>query len=213
MPETIESFVAKLQSEGVEAGRREAARIREAANQEAEQILKQARAEGERLIADAGREAESILTRGRTELELAARDVVLSLRDALNRVLESVLAHAAREALSDPDLVRHLLSSLVVKYAEADIKGGDMMRIDLEPEMKQKVVAWAMAEIGRLHREDARFSLDLQGRLKQAGFTYEVAGGTVEVTESAAAERLMELVGPYLQQTIDNALSGKQASA
>ena len=74
MTETIESFVEKLKSEGVEEGKRQAEQLREDAEQQARQIISDAEKQAQKAIGDAKAEAESILFRNRTELELAARD-------------------------------------------------------------------------------------------------------------------------------------------
>ena len=92
MAETIETFVAKLQAEGVEAGKQQAQALREEAEKQAKDTLDQAGKQAEKIIAEAKTQAQEILARGKTDLELAARDAALRLQQAIERALASLLA-------------------------------------------------------------------------------------------------------------------------
>ena len=99
MAESIESFVAKLQSEGVQAGEEAAAKIRTAAQEQAEQIVQEARQQAEKIITDAQTEAESTWAKSQNELKLAARDAAMRLRDTLTKALRMVLVGPIEEQL------------------------------------------------------------------------------------------------------------------
>ena len=91
MAETIESFVQKLQEEGVEAGREQAQKLLDEAGAKAEGIVAEAQRRAEEIIADAKAQAETHLNQGRDELALACRDVLLRLRASVVSTLEAVL--------------------------------------------------------------------------------------------------------------------------
>jgi len=59
MTETIESFVAKLKTEGMEAGQKQAQQLCDDAKQQAQQIISQANEQAEKIIADAKVKADS----------------------------------------------------------------------------------------------------------------------------------------------------------
>ena len=44
--------------------------------------------------------------------------------------------------------------------------------------------------------------IDLRGTLAESGFTYEIAGGTVEVTADSVVEVLSEMVGSELRKRV-----------
>jgi hypothetical protein len=44
--------------------------------------------------------------------------------------------------------------------------------------------------------------IDLRGTLAEAGFAYEIAGGTVEVTVDSVVEVLSEMVGAELRKRV-----------
>ncbi len=211
MPETIESFVAKLQAEGIEAGKLAAEEFKADAQKQAERTLADAKAQAQKIIADANAQAEAIKTRGQTELALGARDTILKLRDSLSRALSAVIAEAAREKLSDVDFLGKVLHELVLLYATADRDHKVLIKINVPEELRERLVDWALKELGQEAVDAVRPSIDLKGTLSQAGFEYEVSGATVEVTLEAVVTTLSELVGPALRETIDQAVAEQKA--
>ena len=209
MAETIESFVAKLQAEGVQAGEDAARRIRSEAEREAEAIVERARQQAAGIVADAERQAGEIVARGTTQLDLAARDTVLRLRDALNRALAAVIARGSEAELKDAGFMKELLRELVLLYAQRDAAGGTAVAVSVSPELHAAIADWAMRELRAGSGSVAGVAVELTRALDQAGFEYTVEGATVEVTQSAVAAMLSELVGPELRATIDRALAAK----
>jgi len=207
MPDTIESFVAKLQSEGVEAGRQEAEKLLAQARKEAEHILAEARQGAERTVADAQKEAQARLVKGRTELELAARDTVLRLRESLSNALRAVLLERTRQALADPEFLRRLIHDAVVQYALAQHEGREQVTINISPETRQQLTAWLLQELGQ--QKAGHTSVDLHSTLAEAGFEYRLDGETVEVTAGSLAETLSEMVNPELKKILDQATQQK----
>jgi len=202
MAENIESFVAKLQAEGVEAGQKEAQKIKEQAENEAAEIVAQAKAQAEQILAKAQQERESLLEKTQTELKLAARDTALRLREALNRALEAVLHQAVKKQLSDPEFLGKLLHDLVMLYARSDIAQGRTLEINVEPEVREKLIDWAIKVIGDEALESIHPSIDLKGTLKEAGFEYRIGQATIEVTEAAVVEALASLIRPQLAEML-----------
>ena len=209
MAETIETFVAMLQADGVQAGQDAADKMRSEAQQEADDIVRQAQAKAEKIIADAEAKAQSTLTRSKTDLELAARDAAMRLRQALGDALTQVLTQSVNEALSDAEFLKTMIHDLAKQYAAADIQGISAAKIALTPDMYKTLAEWAIRELHEAAMGRG-VSLDLQADLKQAGFEYSVSGGTVEVTADSVVAALAELVGPHLRGMFDKAVSGDQ---
>jgi len=205
MAETIESFVAKLQEDGVQAGRKEADRLRAEAEKQAERIVAEAKKQAEKILADAEQQAEKALARSRTELELAARDAVLRLQEALGRCLSKILAHDAGELLADREFLGKLLHDIVMAYVEADFAHPDVLKINVPTGMRDKLISWALREIGEETVQRVRPSINLKGTLADAGFEYTVSGSTVEVTRESVVEALMDLAGPGVREVLAKA--------
>ncbi len=214
MAESIESFVQKLQADGVQAGQAEAEKIKQAAQDEAEQIRQAARAEAEKVLADAQAEAEGLVARGKTELQLAARDAALRLREALGHAIQTVLTQGARERLDNVEFLGQLMHDLVLLYAKSHLAGEtDGLDLNVQPEMKAKLRDWALAEIGQQAVASVRSSFDLKSTLQTAGFEYCVSGATVEVTLDSLTQTLKGLVAPALAEMLDEALADNQPAA
>jgi len=211
MAETIESFVAKLQAEGIEAGQREAQKIRTEAEQQAEQIILQARQQAEKIIADANRQAENIISRGQAELRLAARDTVLRLKSALEQGLQAVLTRGAEQTLSDPQFLAKLLHDLCLEYGRADVERKGRIIINLRPDLRDQLLDWALQEISE-KAQAFGMTIDLKGTLKEAGFEYRVSDAKVEITVTSVAETLGEMLSPKLREMVDQAIAGEGAT-
>ncbi len=207
MGQTIQAFVDKIRTEGIQAGQKEADDLLAEARQQAEQIAAQAAQDAEKVLADAKTEAENIVSRGRTELELAARDAVGKLRDALGRALGAVLAGGAREKLDDEAFIGQVLHEIITAYGQAETKGKKIIRINVPEPMRQKLVQWAIAHVGSDNLGGEHITIDLKGTLRQAGFEYNVAGATVEVTVESVVEVLTDLVGPAVREILEAAMA------
>ena len=206
MAETIESFVAKLKSDGVEQGRQQADSLVAEARTQAEDIIAQAKAEADKIIADAKKEGEVLVSRTNTELELAARDAAIKLRETLSKALEAIIAGPVDETLNDGEFLKGVITDIMSKYVESDIQGtGDVM-LKMNEQKHHELAEWAVKQI-RKHAKKEGLGVDLKGTLKQAGFEYNISGATVEMTQEAITETLMSLVGPKLREVFNSAVS------
>ena len=207
MAESIQAFVEKIRTEGVEAGKAQADQLLGEAKQQAEEIIAQAGQEKDNILAQAKRDADNMLARAKDELRLAARDTVMRLRDALNLALKQVLGHGVESNLEDTEFIGQLLHEIISQFAQADLEGERTFEINVRPEMRDKLINWALAELGRESIGQKHVSTDLKGTLRQAGFEYNATGATVEVTVESVVERLSELVSPKLREILNQALA------
>lgn len=214
MGETIQSFVAKLQTEGVDAGKQAAGKLTAAAEAKAEQTVAEARQQAQKIVDQARQEAKGILDRAQTELGLACRDALLRLRQALGKALGDLVRQSASQKLGDIDFVGKILHEIIVAYTKSELSSGSQLQINVQPEMRDKLVAWAMKELGQQVVESHRSSMQLHSTLSQAGFEYSINGSTVEVTLDSVAATLGELVNPALREVIEKSMSqAKSANA
>jgi V/A-type H+-transporting ATPase subunit E len=204
MAQTIESFVTQLQQEGVQAGRQQADQIRADAEKQAAETIAQAKAQADQIRADAEKQAAETIERGRTELDLAARDTIQRLRMGLENALSELLSLKVTDALEDPDFLTSVLHELVMAYAKADVNRDDTILINVSQKLHGKVADWAIQELAAQARQ-ARTQIDLKGNLRQAGFEYTFAGGTVEVTNDALVNVLAGMVTPRLREMVERA--------
>jgi V/A-type H+-transporting ATPase subunit E len=204
MSENIESFVKKLQQDGVQAGKAEAEKVLAGARAEAGKIVDGARREAQTLLEQARRDADTALKDGRTQLELGSRDALLQLREAIVRTLEAVLHRAASSALSDPAFLKTLLQDVVAQYARKDAEGIWPIRVEVGESAAKSLADWAIREMaGPANPGESRVALG--AALKEAGFEYTAANGKVEVTPGAVAAALKTFVAPRLREILEQA--------
>lgn len=202
--DNIESFVARLQKEGVEAGRKEAEQMKRFAENEAKQVLAKAAGEGEAILAGAQKEAAQILERGRAELGLAVRDIQVKLREVINQSLAAILKHSTDKALQDEGFLKSLIHEVFVQYVQADAACKKEFRVRIADDRVERLTDWITAEL-RSALLAERAEVYLGGGLRDGGFEYTVGAGTVEVTAEAIAKMLSELVGPQLKALMQTA--------
>ena len=206
MADTIETFVAKLQQEGVQAGKDAAEKLQTEAQAQAENIIADAEAKAKQIIANAEGEGESILARSKTELQLAARDTVAQLRQTLTDSLNAIIAEGTKSTLSDLDFLGKTLHQIVLLYAKANLERKLHVEINVPSEIQDDLKTWALNELGKEAMAELRPSMDLRGRLRQVGFEYTVQEqGTVEVTQDSVVETLANLITPALREILKKA--------
>jgi len=212
MADSIETFVSKLQSEGVEAGKKEAQKITDNARAEADRILQEARDKAKKICDDAEHQAKEVLERGQTDLRLAARDTVLRLRETLSRVLRTVLTTRTGEALGDIEFLKGIIHDVVMQYAQADREGKTAIHVRVSDEVLDHLTDWCRQEL-QPQAEGGHVAVNLQGALAEAGFEYRVEGAHVEVTRASVVETLSDLVSPRLRAMVEAAAQDSPGQA
>lgn len=202
MAETIEDFVAKLQKEGVDAGKSKADEIIASAKSQAEDIVADAKKQAEKILADAKADAQSTVARSKTELDLAARDTVGKLRETLCDCLKSLVAESAEQKLDEVDFLGDVLKEIVDQYVKADITGKTVIKINVSPKNRERLKAWAFKALGQAVVEKFRPCFHIQDKLHQAGFEISVETGTIEVTRDSVVEILSDMVTPELRKVL-----------
>jgi vacuolar-type H+-ATPase subunit E/Vma4 len=204
MPDTIEAFIGRLQSEGVTAGKQAAEKLEAEAEQRAAQILKEAETQATNIRGQAEADAARYREKIEGELRLAVRDTVLTLRETLGRMLQSVIAAEVESHLSDEGFLKELIHEVLRQYAQGDSEGRSVIRINLTPEMERQLAHWAVHELRPAIAGSGRH-IDMRHALQTAGFEYHMAGGTVQVTTESVAAKLHELARPELRRLLNAA--------
>ncbi len=206
MSESLESFVKKLQEEGVDAGRKAAEAILQEAREEADAILADARREAEEIVAEAQARGRAILARTQAEMELAVRDALLKLRRSFDRILSTLLTARTEKELSDPGRLAAIIREVVTAYARADAAGEHPFQLRLPERMRHELDRFVLDDLlGNLGADPN--GTDVRATLSRGGFEYRFHGGTVEVTAESVAEVLFDMVSPRLQELIEKILA------
>lgn len=208
MPKDIESFVKTLESEGVDAGRKAAEKIKADAGEQADKIISEAKTEAQQIIAEAKAEAEKIKARMNSSLELATRDAIFMLREKLSQQLSALLNWNVQKALDNEKTLADLLCEVIPVYAKADAEKGQAAEISVPKDMKNHLLESAVKELTDSLR-NSNVQVDVKHNLAKAGFEYKIKGSTVEVSPESVTALLSEMIDPELQQFLEKAANAK----
>lgn len=205
MSESIENFVAKLQADGVQAGKAKAGEIIADAEKKSQSIIDEAQEKANKILADAQNDAAATLARSKSDLDLAARDTVAKLQETLCDSLNTLMQKAAQAPLEDVTFIGEVLKEIIDQYVKADLHAKNIIKINVQPETLKKLKDWAIKTVGEEIVENVRPMLDIKSKLNQAGFEYTVKNGTVEVTRDSVTQLLADLVTPSLREVLESA--------
>lgn len=109
---TLDKLIVTLKTEAIEAADKEAKQIVEKAHKEAQRILKEAEEQKEELLVKADKEAQAIYGKGESALKQAARDLTISVRNDLLKLLKTALEREV-ESNFTPDLMERAILKVV----------------------------------------------------------------------------------------------------
>mgnify|MGYP003753327199 CR=1 FL=1 len=125
MAQQIQDLVASIRKDGVEAAKKEAASILQSAEEQAQTIIAQAQEKASHIISEAEKDIAQGNQRAEKALAQAGRDLLLSLKAAIEEQFSRILVEKASKALSSKDVI-----GLVKKALDAS--EGDV-NIEVEP--------------------------------------------------------------------------------
>lgn len=190
----IANLIARIKTDGVEAGETERKARIAAAQAEAEQILATARTEAERIRAAAQADAERRSRQLDAELRMAARDFVFRLQERLSaQVLGPATSELAARALSDDQALAGLIVSLL-----RDASGGTLV---VDPTRRATLEATLLTALGRRAQSGG---LEIRDEAGLGGFRLVRKGEHFawDVSQEAVARELARLVEPGLRSAL-----------
>lgn len=132
----LDKLIAKIKSEAIEAADIEAKKILDQARVQAQKITDEADANREAVLFVAEKEAQATLIKGEIALKQAARDVSLSVRNELLKMLKNALEQEVENNFT-PDLMEKAILRVVDNIgSETEVKLSER----LESELSQKIL-------------------------------------------------------------------------
>ncbi|WP_417670430.1 hypothetical protein [Roseibium sp.] len=215
----VQVLIDRLKSEGIAAGRDEGDAILAEAKAKAGAILAAAEREARETLEKARAEAAQELAAGRDSLQIAARDLVLSLRNELGTRIQEEASRLIATAMADEAFLQKLIIAMAGKAKEAAaITQADKMEIVLPDrvvsfeELKQSPEAvepgtlthFVIALAGDVLRKGVSFSAEpgfsgIKVRLKEKDIT-------IDITDEAVAALLTKHLQPRLRAVMEGVL-------
>ena len=191
MAEELQSLIERINRDGVAKAKAEADRIVVAAKEQAAKLVNEAKAEADRYAAAAKEEAGAATLRAEGTLRQAARDAIISVENAVGRLLEKILAENVDAALANPATAATLAGDAVRDLiATGEISSGpkiaDALRAQLAAQRNLTVVLDEALGTG--------FKVSLEGGRVEHDFT----GATVA---AELAKRLRPDLAKLMRET------------
>ncbi len=215
----VQALIDRLKTEGVAAGQ-----------SEADDILEKAKAKAEGMVAEAEKKADALLSAARAEaakekaatedgLKVAARDLVLNMRNELGERIQQEAKRLVATTLADEAFLQKLILAMAANAKEsASVEDVEPMNIVLPEkvvtfeELKQSPEA---VEPGTL----THFVIALAGDVLRDGVTFSTAPGfdgikvkltgrdvSIDLTEEAVATLLRRHLQPRLRAVMEGVL-------
>jgi V/A-type H+-transporting ATPase subunit E len=125
MPENLKGLLEKIHQEGIKSAEEKGRAIETQAQRGAEKIIEDARKEASRIIEDARSSAEKMKLAGEVALKHAGRDIILSVKKELGKMLDKIARVDISKALTGDELVR-ILGGMIEAYAAKEGMASDI---------------------------------------------------------------------------------------
>ncbi len=215
----VQALIDRLKSEGVSAGQSEGDEILSKAKAKADEIVSEAQKRADALLADARAEAAKEKVATEDGLKVAARDLVLSLRNELGDRIQQEAGRLVGTTLGDEQFLEKLILAMAGNAKDnASVVATEPMEIVLPEkvvtfeELKQSPEA---VEPGTL----THFVIALAGEALRDGVTFSTAPGfdgikvkltdrnvSIDLTEEAIATLLKRHLQPRLRAVMEGVL-------
>lgn len=200
----LDDLIRKIKSEGIEEARKQGDEILEEARKGASEIIEKARKRAGTIIEDAEKEINKRENSGRRALELAARDVLLSVRESLTALLDQIIRKEYRKVITGRVLENVLLKAIEGWKGEKEI----VLEVLLSEEDRSVLSEAFMARLA----EEIKGGVEIRPHPEiKAGFRIGVKGEHLhyDFTDEAFADLLSAHLNPELRGILDSLMEGE----
>ncbi len=201
MSEELQNLLERIQKDGVEKAEGEADKIISEAKEKAETIIKEAKDQAAKTIEQAEIDGKAFAERSKKSLDQSARDVILSVKQAVDNTLKNIVSQNISEALSD-DTLKPMLAQVAETYFSKKEDSGTI-EVLINPEQQKKVTDFFMAKYANAMKSGLEVKAD-SGVV--AGFKVSVVKDKVEhdFSEEAITDAICQLLRPALAEIVRN---------
>ncbi|MCB1639384.1 MAG: hypothetical protein KDI15_11105 [Thiothrix sp.] len=214
----IEALIDKLRQEGVDKGRSEAGQILLDAEKEADLLLRQAQERADTIIKQAQREATRQRQAGEDALKMAARDLLLEVKESLARGFTDQVERLIEQQMDNPAFVQRMVLELVGRTRQAagldesgqlevllpeSVIGLDELRRNADEYQAGQLSQFVQSLSVELLREGVSFNSH-----RGSGIRVRLVGRDVEVdlTDSAVSRLLLRHLQPRFHALLEGVI-------
>lgn len=200
MAEEIKDLIAKIQKEGIEAAEENASKIKVEAENLAQKIIGEAKTEAKRIIEQANFDAKTLNDSTHASLKQASRDLIISLKEEINSVLNRLVKIQVQEALTISELAK-IIESLI---KNAPISLGSEIIISLNAADAEKLKKGFLKQLAEATKK--QITLKSADEI-DSGFIISFDAGKSIFDFSGQA--LMQYIGSCLRPELNKILNSK----
>jgi len=197
----LQEIIDRIHEDGVKSAEERAGRILADAEKNAADRIAKAKKEADALISAAKIEADRAKASGEAALAQAGRDLILSVKNQVTELFQSLIAQEAGEVLT-PDRMGTIIAQLVEKWAdqgEVEVLVSEQNIKALETSLSAKLAA--KLKSGAVIRP---------ARTIAGGFRIGTGDGSVhyDFTDESVAEILSQFLNPKLAKIMQVSAKG-----
>lgn len=199
MAEELQHLIEKIQTEAIDKADKQASDMLARAKEKAANIVREAEARAEQIVEKARKDAEAFTERSNRTLEQAARDLLITVGQGVENILDDLIRESLEEAMSI-DVIKQMLVKMAESYMT---RGGKDRRMDLllsEADQKELVKFYSERYKQKLS-EGVEIKVDPSiDRGFKVSFVDDHAHH--DFSKSAIAEALANFLRPHLADII-----------
>jgi len=130
MAQQIQELINKIKSEGIDQAEKKSKQIETEAQQEAVKIVEKAKKQAEAIVIKANEEAKQIKESTQTSLKQSSRDMILILKEEINRILLGILSKEIHDSLTSDQLGEIIISAVKSYFKESSAKGEAIVQLN-----------------------------------------------------------------------------------
>ncbi len=199
MAERLKELLEKINKEGVQAAEEKKREIESNAEGDAKRIIEKAKKEAKKIIEDAELKAKKTAQATEASLRQGARDLILSLKDEIRKILDNIIVAETQEAMSSEDVV-DILTRLIEKYIDKKGETSDI-KILLKKEDLDKLKKGLMLKL----KEKSKLGIEFKSSPNiNAGFSISFDKGKsyFDFTDEGLSEALSAYLNPELKKLL-----------
>jgi len=199
MAAELQHLIEKLQSEAITQAETQAQEIVSKAKEKAAGVVKEAEQQAAQIIAQSKQDAQQFTDRSVRTLEQAARDLLISVGQGVEKLLEELVSESIDEAMSI-DVIQNMLTSMADTYIARSGKER-RMEILVNPADQEKLIQFYASR----YRAKLGEGIEIKpGRGVTKGFrvAFRDEHAHHDFTKEAIAEALSRFLRPHLSDII-----------
>ena len=194
----LKELIDQIKKDGVEAAESEAQAILKVANDEAEQIILSAKAEAKRILQEAKKENERMVKSSEDAIRQAGRNLLISFRESVTRELNAIIGENVTAVYSS-DAFAGLIISIVESWAKKPDAEDIAVILNTQDLNKLEETLLAVLKEKMLKGITLKANDNFDG-----GFRIAVKGGSAYYDYSA--EAVVDMLSNYLSPKVTELL-------